>query len=244
MAGTADGEVWSSSESAWVDASGKHSNTDDGCVWFFFFFSSRRRHTRSDRDWSSDVCSSDLAVCEDRGLGVMGRRQLLFRSLEHQPAEAEAERLVDRVERVPRGREPLGQILAHPDFLRALPRAEPRRGSYHRTTVLAQVKPAPKAQNISFMPAWTRPHRTASSSAIATDAADVLPKRSTFTYTLSIGRPACFAVASMIRMLAWWGMRRSMSPAASPARASALSQASAIERTAALNTSRPALLML
>src|SRR2546421_7473079 len=23
------------------------------------FFSSRRRHTRSDRDWSSDVCSSD-----------------------------------------------------------------------------------------------------------------------------------------------------------------------------------------
>src|SRR5438105_15383797 len=26
----------------------------------FFFFSSRRRHTRSTRDWSSDVCSSDL----------------------------------------------------------------------------------------------------------------------------------------------------------------------------------------
>src|SRR5438105_5865742 len=29
---------------------------------FFFFFSSRRRHTRSTRDWSSDVCSSDLAA--------------------------------------------------------------------------------------------------------------------------------------------------------------------------------------
>src|SRR2546430_14870774 len=28
---------------------------------FFFFFSSRRRHTRFDCDWSSDVCSSDLA---------------------------------------------------------------------------------------------------------------------------------------------------------------------------------------
>src|SRR5438067_6809914 len=27
-----------------------------------FFFSSRRRHTRSKRDWSSDVCSSDLIV--------------------------------------------------------------------------------------------------------------------------------------------------------------------------------------
>ena len=29
-------------------------------LWCGFFFSSRRRHTRSDRDWSSDVCSSDL----------------------------------------------------------------------------------------------------------------------------------------------------------------------------------------
>src|SRR5438034_10772034 len=29
--------------------------------FFFFFFSSRRRHTRSLCDWSSDVCSSDLA---------------------------------------------------------------------------------------------------------------------------------------------------------------------------------------
>src|SRR6266542_5729829 len=28
---------------------------------YFFFFSSRRRHTRCYRDWSSDVCSSDLA---------------------------------------------------------------------------------------------------------------------------------------------------------------------------------------
>src|SRR2546422_4177052 len=29
-------------------------------VLFYFFFSSRRRHTRCSRDWSSDVCSSDL----------------------------------------------------------------------------------------------------------------------------------------------------------------------------------------
>src|SRR2546429_9970939 len=28
---------------------------------FCFFFSSRRRHTRCSRDWSSDVCSSDLS---------------------------------------------------------------------------------------------------------------------------------------------------------------------------------------
>src|SRR3712207_26084 len=32
-----------------------------GCS-YFFFFSSRRRHTRYWRDWSSDVCSSDLEL--------------------------------------------------------------------------------------------------------------------------------------------------------------------------------------
>src|SRR3712207_7855796 len=32
---------------------------------FFFFFSSRRRHTRYWRDWSSDVCSSDLAMDQE-----------------------------------------------------------------------------------------------------------------------------------------------------------------------------------
>src|SRR5699024_11474628 len=31
-----------------------------------FFFSSRRRHTRSKRDWSSDVCSSDLRAPQHR----------------------------------------------------------------------------------------------------------------------------------------------------------------------------------
>src|SRR5258707_5174481 len=34
--------------------------SDIMCFFFFFFFSSRRRHTRYWRDWSSDVCSSDL----------------------------------------------------------------------------------------------------------------------------------------------------------------------------------------
>src|SRR3989442_3094409 len=31
----------------------------------YFFFSSRRRHTRCGRDWSSDVCSSDLLSKQD-----------------------------------------------------------------------------------------------------------------------------------------------------------------------------------
>src|SRR5438067_5084057 len=40
---------------------------------FFFFFSSRRRHTRSKRDWSSDVCSSDL-IPPWRRMGRLRRR--------------------------------------------------------------------------------------------------------------------------------------------------------------------------
>src|SRR5690606_40451433 len=37
---------------------------------YCFFFSSRRRHTRFSRDWSSDVCSSDLNIkyFYDRGI--------------------------------------------------------------------------------------------------------------------------------------------------------------------------------
>src|SRR5690606_40704328 len=34
---------------------------------YFFFFSSRRRHTRFSRDWSSDVCSSDLVFAAGAG---------------------------------------------------------------------------------------------------------------------------------------------------------------------------------
>src|SRR5687768_10998252 len=37
-------------------------------ICFFFFFSSRRRHTRCSRDWSSDVCSSDLARHTERSI--------------------------------------------------------------------------------------------------------------------------------------------------------------------------------
>src|SRR5690606_39293952 len=37
-----------------------------------FFFSSRRRHTRFSRDWSSDVCSSDLGAKKlDHGKGYV-----------------------------------------------------------------------------------------------------------------------------------------------------------------------------
>src|SRR3989442_4448411 len=58
---------------------------------FFFFFSSRRRHTRCGRDWSSDVCSSDLdggvvnVVREDpkrRGLLYCGTERTVYVSFD------------------------------------------------------------------------------------------------------------------------------------------------------------------
>src|SRR2546430_586668 len=47
------------------------------CRCFFFFFSSRRRHTRFDCDWSSDVCSSDLAGRVDGTLLVINGDAIL-----------------------------------------------------------------------------------------------------------------------------------------------------------------------
>src|SRR2546429_5693823 len=68
-------------QQARIDLSTRHRmSRDSKCViepeattpaLFFFFFSSRRRHTRCSRDWSSDVCSSDLwlSVAAGDGLG-------------------------------------------------------------------------------------------------------------------------------------------------------------------------------
>src|SRR6266496_5844818 len=46
--------------------------------FIFFFFSSRRRHTRSLRDWSSDVCSSDLPLLVDSFIVVATGADLWF----------------------------------------------------------------------------------------------------------------------------------------------------------------------
>src|SRR5690554_7554554 len=77
----------------------------------FFFFSSRRRHTRCGRDWSSDVCSSDLrpAAARERrpragrGGGAVTRRRGTSRELPPLVVEYRGERLagVDEVGRGP-----------------------------------------------------------------------------------------------------------------------------------------------
>src|SRR3712207_6945561 len=48
----------------WEDRGGHDLDGESVC----FFFSSRRRHTRYWRDWSSDVCSSDLRVAGGRAV--------------------------------------------------------------------------------------------------------------------------------------------------------------------------------
>src|SRR2546421_12914861 len=88
-------------------------------------------------------------VREDRRLRVLGGRQLLLRPFEHQPAEGDAQGVVDGGEGVTRCREARGEVFGHPDFLDALPGAQPDRVArgYHCTTRLAQVKPAPNARS-------------------------------------------------------------------------------------------------
>src|SRR3712207_7199110 len=60
----------------------------------FFFFSSRRRHTRYWRDWSSDVCSSDLDVATGANHAGKNARRLATRrknQLTREQAERESE---------------------------------------------------------------------------------------------------------------------------------------------------------
>src|SRR6266508_6649452 len=61
---------------------------------FVFFFSSRRRHTRWPRDWSSDVCSSDLrraaqAAAPVRPAGARRRLAALGRTRWESPGRAD-----------------------------------------------------------------------------------------------------------------------------------------------------------
>src|SRR2546426_7028141 len=56
-----------------------------------FFFSSRRRHTRLQGDWSSDVCSSDLALVRD---GQSDKGQVLIDRILKNGDSAEARLLL------------------------------------------------------------------------------------------------------------------------------------------------------
>src|SRR5699024_4592244 len=73
----------------------------------FFFFSSRRRHTRSKRDWSSDVCSSDLNDVLASNFGVSSETFEDFPQGEayiyqgELPSKEEEEAILNKVEKSP-----------------------------------------------------------------------------------------------------------------------------------------------
>src|SRR6266576_4149001 len=111
---------------------------------FVFFFSSRRRHTSSLRDWSSDVCSSDLDprradLCAATGLGD----GVLLHSLEDVEAGLVAgeERRADIADRFP------------------LPRELPRRSTSAPTGRPRSVRARPRNVGLDAVPrhGWPPP---------------------------------------------------------------------------------------
>src|SRR5699024_11969620 len=79
------------------------------CVTFLFFFSSRRRHTRSKRDWSSDVCSSDLTLVNEILYTALSRRVHRARAIPGQHRSISGADDIDKVIHVdqsPIGRTP------------------------------------------------------------------------------------------------------------------------------------------
>src|SRR2546422_5955508 len=76
---------------------------------FCFFFSSRRRHTRCSRDWSSDVCSSDLVVTATTDMAALA-------------SEVGGDRI--DVESIARGYQDPHFVEAKPSFLLKLRKAD------------------------------------------------------------------------------------------------------------------------
>src|SRR5207302_5143002 len=82
---------------------------------------------------------------------------------------------------------------------------------YISTSDAPQVKPPPTPWSMILWPGLMRPSPIATSSARGTEAADVLPWRSTVTTSFDRSMPSCLAVASSMRTLAWCGMSQSTS---------------------------------
>src|SRR5216683_2618707 len=103
--------------------------------FFFFFFSSRRRHTRSDRDWSSDVCSSDLLA--DHGLAAVlgaadrgGKRGRFVDHLAARVAEADREQPLVGDDPVEKAQDLGARTLAHEILERLLDRVGDEGGAH------------------------------------------------------------------------------------------------------------------
>src|SRR5207249_5454951 len=86
------------------------------CI-FLFFFSSRRRHTRSKRDWSSDVCSSDLQKLHGGEVDSF-RDHRIAMAFAVAALRAEGETKISRADVA---------VISYPGFFDTLERSEERR---------------------------------------------------------------------------------------------------------------------
>src|SRR6266542_424627 len=89
---------------------------------FFFFFASRRRHTRCYRDWSSDVCSSDLPRDPQLWTFHAGKQIVLSIAGRYEESRAESERALE-IDPVAAGATAYSNIAATSAHLGDLPRA-------------------------------------------------------------------------------------------------------------------------
>src|SRR6266550_7137709 len=107
---------------------------------FIFFFSSRRRHTRCSRDWSSDVCSSDLVFFRARDAGALdGIPGLVYARGER---DGVAEELIDTgIQRL------VGDLDELPDPVLGYRLLEPP--SRWRATLAPQAVPASRVRRLS-----------------------------------------------------------------------------------------------
>src|SRR6266436_8915263 len=89
-------------------------------IGFFFFFSSRRRHTRCSRDWSSDVCSSDLEGVDERVLEAREVEEVSLGDFVLSGGEPAAIALIDACVRLLPGVVGCAETLAEESFAEGL----------------------------------------------------------------------------------------------------------------------------
>src|SRR5207253_4149299 len=89
----------------------------------FFFFSSRRRHTRWPRDWSSDVCSSDLLALA----GQLGPQRCFACSAQPNQRNALSPHLFFGAEVTHQPEHHISQAMIWEAFEKSLNRSEERR---------------------------------------------------------------------------------------------------------------------
>ena len=120
--------------------------------------------------------------------------------------------------------------------------ALPLVGSYASSSrAPAQVSPPPKPTHRAFWPEVMAPPPTSSSSSRGTLAAKVLPVRSMLPGHLAGSMPSFFTAKSMMRWLAWWNTKRSMSSGVRPARSSTSRAQRGTASTAKRNTDWPSI---